>query len=115
MKNWRFIAAAVALASAPALSSAATVEFVNQSSWDIYEIYLSPSSESSWGDDYLERDVLSKGDSLTITDVDPGSWDVMVVDEDGDKCVIEGVKFSRNDRDRWVIKDKDLLACQAAS
>lgn len=115
MKTWRFIAAAAALACAPALTSAASVEFVNQSSWDIYEIYLSPSNDTNWGDDYLEKDVLTKGESLTITNVDAGSWDVMVVDEDGDKCVIEGVKFNRSDRDRWVIKDKDLLACQSAS
>jgi hypothetical protein len=115
MKSWRLYAAALALAGLPALSSAATIEFVNQSSWEIHEIYLSPSNDRSWGEDYLEKDVLEKGDSLTITNVDPGSWDIMVVDEDGDKCVIEGVKFARKDRDRWVIKDKDLLACQANS
>lgn len=115
MKTWRFIATAAVLACTPMLASAATVEFVNQSTWEIHEIYLSPSSQSSWGDDYLEADILEKGDSLTITDVEPGKWDVMVVDEDGDKCIIEGVRFSQSDKDRWVIKDKDLLACQTAS
>ena len=113
MIKWRGLVAA--LAFAPAVAMAATGEFVNQSSWDIYEIYLSPSNQKTWGEDYLESDVLTKGDSLTITDVDAGTWDVMVVDEDGDKCVVEGVKFNKRDKDRWVIKDKDLLACQAAS
>ena len=113
MWKWRGVVAA--LAFVPAVALAATVEFVNQSSWDIHEIYLSPTSESDWGDDYLDDDILTKGDQLTITDIEPGSWDVMVVDEDGDKCVIEAVKFKRSDRDRWVIEDKDLLGCQAAS
>lgn len=113
MKNWRF--ALAALACLPAFASAATVEFVNRSSWDIYEIYFSPSSQTSWGRDYLDDEVLEKGDSLTLTDIESGTWDVRVVDEDGDECIIEEIRFGKSDRDRWVITDKDLLACQAAS
>lgn len=37
----------------------------------------------------------------------------MIVDEDGDKCVLEDVAISGTDR--WAITDKDLLACQASS
>jgi hypothetical protein len=113
MKNWRF--AVAAFACMPALSAAATVEFVNQSSWEIHEVYFSPASQRSWGDDYLEDDVLERGDSLTLTGIEAGRWDVMVVDEDGDKCILEDVRFSKSDRDRWVIEDEDLLNCQAAS
>ena len=113
MKTWRFTLAA--LAFVPALSAAATVEFVNQSSWDIHEIYFSPASQRDWGRDYLDDEVLEKGDSLKLTHIDAGAWDVMVVDEDGDKCVLEDIEFSRTDRDRWIITDQDLLACQAGS
>lgn len=113
MKAWRFTLAALALV--PALGVAATVEFVNQSSWDIHEIYFSPASHRNWGQDYLDDEVLEKGDSLKLTDIDAGTWDVMVVDEDGDKCVLEDIDFSSSDRDRWVITDNDLLTCQAAS
>jgi len=113
MKAWRFTFAA--LAFIPAVGAAATVEFVNQSSWDIHEIYFSPASHRNWGQDYLGDDVLEKGDSLKLTNIEAGSWDVMVVDEDGDKCVLEDIEFDKSDRDRWVITDKDLLACQAGS
>ena len=37
-----------------------------------------------------------------------------VVDEDGDECVIEDVGLCAT-KDTWVITDKDLLGCQAAT
>ncbi len=113
MKTWRFVLAA--LACSPMIASAATVEFVNQSSWEIHEIYFSPASNRNWGDDYLGSEVLEKGDALTLTDIEAGTWDVMLVDEDGDQCVLEDIDYGRSDRDRWVITDKDLLTCQAGS
>lgn len=92
---------------------AANVVFVNQSAWEIHEIYFSPASQSNWGDDQLGSDVLEKGDSLTLSGVEAVRWDVRLVDEDGDECVLEDVKI--NGSDKWTITDKDLLGCQAAS
>ncbi|HET9047467.1 MAG TPA: hypothetical protein VFN29_00675 [Chiayiivirga sp.] len=103
------IFAAVAMAAMPAF--AGEVVFVNQSSWNIHEIYFSPASQSNWGEDHLGKDILEKGDSLTLTDVEEGTWDVRVVDEDGDECVLEDVEI--NGSDKWVINDDSLLACQA--
>lgn len=105
--------AVAALACFPMLASAADVVFVNQSSWEIHEIYFSPAKQKSWGEDHLEDEVLQKGDSLTLTGVTRGKWDVRVVDEDGDQCVLEDVRI--DGADKWVITDKELLACQAAS
>lgn len=112
MNMWRFLAVA-AVACAPTIALAAKVEFVNQSAWEIHEVYFSPASKKNWGKDHLDSEVLEKGDSLTLSGIEAGTWDVMIVDEDGDKCVIEDVAISGTDR--WVITDKDLLACQASS
>lgn len=112
MKIWSFLVAAV-IAYAPTTASAANVVFVNQSAWEIHEVYFSPASQHSWGEDHLGNDVLEKGDSLTLSDVNAGTWDVMIIDEDGDKCVIEDVSIKSSDR--WVITDNDLLSCQAGS
>ncbi|MBP6020421.1 MAG: hypothetical protein KA735_13095 [Burkholderiaceae bacterium] len=112
MKMRHFLAAA-AVACVPMIAVAANVEFVNQSAWEIHEVYFSPASQSDWGEDYLGKEVLEKGDALTLSDVKAGTWDVMIVDEDGDKCVLEDVAISSSDR--WVITDDDLLACQAGS
>ncbi|MNL09650.1 hypothetical protein D3C87_1304180 [compost metagenome] len=105
--------AIAALACFPIAASAADVVFVNQSSWEIHEIYFSQSKQKSWGEDHLEEEVLQKGDSLTLSGVTRGKWDVRVVDEDGDQCVLEDVQI--DGADKWVITDKELLACQAAS
>jgi len=112
LKAWHLLVAA-AVAYVPTTALAAKVEFVNKSSWEIHEIYFSPASQKDWGEDYLSDEVLEKGDSLTLSDVSEGDWDVLVVDEDGDKCEITDVTIDSSDR--WVITDKDLLACQANS
>lgn len=111
MKTWRF--ALTTVLCVPTIALAANVEFVNKTSWEIHEVYFSPASQQSWGDDHLGNDVLENGDSLTLSGVDRGDWDVKLVDEDGDKCVLEDVTIDGSDR--WVITDKDLLGCQAAS
>lgn len=103
-------AALVAAFFIPSIALANKVVFVNKSSWDITHIYFSPANSKNWGEDHLEDDVLSKGDSLTLTGVSKGKWDVRVVDEDGDECIIDGVMINSNDK--WVIEDEDLLACQ---
>lgn len=105
------VAAVLMLVSTAAL--AARVVFVNQSSWEIHEVYFSPASQNDWGDDHLGSQVLEKGDSLTLTGVSAGRWDVRIVDEDGDQCVIEDVAIDGTDK--WVITDSDLLGCQASS
>jgi hypothetical protein len=107
------LAVALALTFASTVALAANVVFVNQSSWQIHEIYFSPASQNSWGEDHLGSEVLEKGDSLTLSGVHAGRWDVRVVDEDGDECVLEDVRIDRSDR--WAITDSDLLGCQAAS
>lgn len=112
MKNWLRLLAAMSLAI-PLSAQAAKVIFVNKSSWNIHEVYFGPSSQKSWGEDRLGNEILENGDTLTLTDVGRGKWDVLLIDEDGDKCVLMGVQIDGNDR--WEITDDDLLGCQAAS
>ncbi|MFT0533700.1 hypothetical protein ACMHYJ_12870 [Castellaniella hirudinis] len=113
MKLRHSLALAAVMLCAPWIAQAAQVKFINQSSWEIHEIYFSPASQKSWGEDHLGEDILEKGDSLTLSGVDNGVWDVRVVDEDGDECIIEDVSIDGSDS--WTIRDADLLACQANS
>ncbi|HEX8253686.1 MAG TPA: hypothetical protein VF846_11085 [Thermoanaerobaculia bacterium] len=89
----------------------ATVKIINQSKWEIHHIYLSSSDDAEWGEDQLEDEVLAKGDSLTLTDIPCDLYDVQVVDEDGDECIIEEVDLC-GDHSYWKITDKDLLECE---
>ncbi|MGG4603431.1 hypothetical protein ACLPHM_01425 [Paenalcaligenes sp. Me131] len=109
----RLLTLAMAAGLLPLTASAAEVKFINQSSWDIYEIYFSPTNQDEWGEDYLGEDVLEHGDSLTLTDVAPGHWDVRLIDEDDDPCILKNVSITVDDT--WAINDEDLLTCQINS
>ncbi|HEX6088369.1 MAG TPA: hypothetical protein VF266_27810 [Thermoanaerobaculia bacterium] len=95
----------------PAFAKKATVKVINQSKWEIHHLFISPASEEDWGPDQLEDEILTKGDALTITQIPCDSYDIKVVDEDGDECIIEAVDLCR-DNSFWKITDKDLLECE---
>lgn len=53
-------------------------------SWDIHGVWLDPSSEPEWSEERLGPGyMLAVGSSFTVM-VDPGVYDIMVVDQDGD-------------------------------
>ncbi|MET1077417.1 MAG: hypothetical protein ABWY06_05275 [Pseudomonas sp.] len=99
------------LIALPAL--AAEVKVKNESSWNINEVYFAPSSETEWGPDHLGEEVLMSGMTLTLTGVTAGKWDVRLVDEEQDVCVVKEVKIKASET--WTITDDDLLGCQAAT
>jgi hypothetical protein len=90
------------------------VILINKSQWAIHELYFSPTDEVEWGEDQLEEMTIGTGEKFTLTGIPCDKWDVRVVDEDGDECVIENVGLCA-DTDKWVINDSDLLNCQAAT
>lgn len=114
MKNVTKLSFALALACAlttPLFAAKATVKIINQSDWEIHQIYLSPSDDREWGPDQLEDEILAKGESLTLTGISCDLWDIRVVDEDGDECVIEEVDLCGDDS-YWKITNKELLSCE---
>ena len=85
----------IALIIGAALSSTAKAEIyitlVNQSAWTLYEVYMTSSDYEYWGDDLLETSgevVLINGESVNIEVPSPGLWDLKIVDEDGDECIV---------------------------
>lgn len=118
-KGWRVAAglslAAFALTATAALagSKTANVKIVNKSSWAIHELYLSPVDDEEWGPDQLQQHVINPGETFLLSKIPCDSWDVRLVDEDGDECVVQGVDIC-GQSDTWVINSKDLLACQGA-
>lgn len=105
------VAAVACALVAPAAAQQASVKVTNQSKWEIHHMYVSPSADEAWGPDQLGEEVLAKGDSMTVTGISCDSYDVLVVDEDGDECTIEQVDFCR-DNSFWRITNADLLACE---
>lgn len=108
-------AVAIALAVGPVVVRAgaydSVVTLVNESAWDIHHLYLSSTSDEEWGPDQLGDHVIGSGENFELHGVPCDDYDVKIVDEDGDSCVVGGVTLCADD-DAWVITDEDLLACQ---
>jgi hypothetical protein len=100
------------LCSANALAEGVSITFKNSSKWEIHHLFLSTTKEKEWGPEQLGKDqVIGTGDTFTLTDIDPGKYDMKLVDEDEDECILTGVKLAS---DQAVeITDKDLIACQS--
>lgn len=100
--------------SAAAAATDASVVIVNRSAWDIHQLFLSPVDEEEWGEDQLGDEVIVSGGRYTLTDIPCDAYDVRLVDEDEDVCVVTAVALCAG-KDAWVIDDDALLACQAES
>ena len=104
--------AALILLTLPALArdSDSRVVVSNYSDWTIEEFYMSPVDDRDWGDDLLGDEVMETGDTLTLTHISCDDWDILIVDEDGDECVLEEVDLC-GDRATWDITNSELLDC----
>ncbi len=111
----RFAVAVILLTltvTAAEAAKTATVNVVNKSKWDIHHLYMSPADQKDWGPDQLGKHVIeAKGGSFKLTDIPCDSWDIKLVDEDGDECVLEDVDVCK-DQYEWKITDDELLSCQ---
>lgn len=94
----------------PACSGDSTLTIHNDSSYALYEINLSPVDSRTWGPDLLAGDTLFPGETIEIFDIDCNDYDVRLVDEDGDDCVIEDVGLCFDD-EVWSIDDLQLAIC----
>lgn len=99
------------LASPLPARESGSVVVINDSSFAIFQLFISPTDRFLWGEDRLGWDILESGARVRIRDIPCGKYDVRLVDEDGDACVVYRVPICGK-RTEWVIRDADLLACQ---
>ena len=95
-----------------AMASDTSMQIVNKSQWDIHHLYVAKHSSDQWGPDQLGKVVLKTGEDFTLTNVPCGKYDIKVVDEDGDSCVIENQKLCGEDGSILAINDEELLNCE---
>jgi hypothetical protein len=86
-----------------------SVTLVNESEYAIYQMFMSPSSEPMWGPDQLGEDVLLPGESISLA-VDCDAYDVRLVDDEGEECVLEDVQVCFEDA-VWHLTDEELAIC----
>lgn len=74
------------------------ITITNKSDWEIDHIYISAVENDKWGEDLLGDDeILSKGESIRV-EVDCGNWDVKIVAEDGQECVVDNINLCASDK-----------------
>jgi hypothetical protein len=87
-----------------------SVRITNNTGFDVYYIYISPSESDDWGDNFLENDILLDGHSADIglkyplSSVD--TYDICLEDGDGDSYFKYEVKITNNAR--MVFTEADL-------
>jgi hypothetical protein len=81
----------------------ATLTVHNESDFVIEELFLTRSSSSGWGANLLGNDALFPDESITLA-VDCGTYDAMLVDEDGVDCTLLDQDLCLNDAD-WIIRN----------
>ncbi|MXP65851.1 hypothetical protein E0493_21095 [Roseomonas sp. M0104] len=87
---------ALAVSSVAHAQSALDFRLVNRTGYQIDEVYVSPASSSSWGDDIMGRDAVPDGSTVNVT-FNPRArtckWDLKVVYEDGDESEWEALNL----------------------
>ncbi|GHV94906.1 hypothetical protein AGMMS50293_12260 [Spirochaetia bacterium] len=89
-----------------AAAAGPVVTVINETGYDIYFLYFSPSDSDEWGEDLLGDEILESGFSFDITLPAGGKWDVLAEDEDGDSYTIMGISIQGY---QTIIIDEDAL------
>jgi hypothetical protein len=86
----------------------ASLRVINNSDFVITELYLTDVNSRNWGDNLLANDALVPDEHLTLG-VACGYYDVLLVDEEGVDCQLNGVDLCLNDA-TWLINNN---TCEA--
>jgi hypothetical protein len=80
---------------------------------DFPELYLAPTGTTSWGSNQTLNDkdkVLDHSERLTLSGVNPGVYDMKLVDSKGRICIVTGVDLST--KRNFDIRDQNLAQCR---
>ena len=88
-----------------------TLVVTNKSKWAVHQMFLSPANDNEWGPDQLASQTIEPGAKFTLNKIPCNTYDIKVVDEDGDECIVKGEKFCGHDV-TWDLTDEELLGCE---
>ena len=89
-----------------------SINIVNNTGYDIYFLYVSPSQDNEWGDDILGNRILEDGETFTyrlpksLSNV--SEYDFLAEDEDDDILVKLNVTVVNNARIVFTYEDYDF-------
>ena len=107
------IALACALIGALVVSAvsviAAELTVANSSDYVIHKLFVSSSKSRNWGPDQLGKETIGRAERFTLRNIPDGVYDLKIVDEDDDECIVEGVRI--NGDMMWTLTDTVIENC----
>lgn len=85
----------------------------NKTGKELHELYFAPAGDSDWGPDQLGDEIVENNETFTLRKIPRGSYDVLFVDEHGDKCDLRDVDFTESEV--FVMTKSIIKGCQAAT
>ena len=111
----RVLATVLALAAVSSSTlEAERLRFWNLTSGTISKLYLAPAGTNKWGPDQCKNDpdgAVDPDERLTITGIEPGRYDVKVIDKSGRTCIVPNVEIKGGRPYAFSIDERDLSAC----
>ena len=108
------ITLAVTLVATSALA-ADQMRFWNTTSVQIDELYLAPAGTDKWGPNQTLNDKDKSVDAderLNLAGVEPGRYDVRMVDKNGRICVVRNVEVKSSGKYAFSLEDNELKDCK---
>jgi len=107
--RWVLAAALVIAALTGCSLFQATLTIYNTSSHTVSEVYISPSDELYWGDDWLAATIPPGGD-YEFTGIRADTYDIMVVSTEDGGWVRSAMEMKSGQNYAWNLYDVDYIA-----
>jgi hypothetical protein len=107
------VTVAASLVTTSALA-ADQMRFWNTTSVEIDQLYLAPAGTDKWGPNETLNDKdrsIDADERLKLTGVEPGRYDVKLVDAKGRTCTVRNVDVKAGGKYAFALEDKDLNDC----
>ncbi len=88
---------------------AAQLTVINSSDYVIHHLHVSPSQSRSWGPDQLGKETIGRAERFTVRNIPDGTYDLKIVDEDEDECIVENVEVTGTVT--WTLTDTVVENC----
>ena len=104
-----FVISCLMIVATAVSAPAAQITVINSSDYVIHHFYVSPSKSRSWGSDQLGKAIIGRAERFTVRNIPDGTYDLKLVDEDEDECIVENVEVSGSMT--WTLTDTVIENC----
>ena len=104
-----FVLSCLLIVATAVSALAAQITVINSSDYVIHHFHVSPSKSRSWGPDQLGKSIIGRAERFTVRNIPEGTYDLKLVDEDEDECIVENVDISSDMT--WTLTDTVIENC----